>query len=125
MSRILFTFLMIWIFSTNAIASVVSACPHMTTPVVMDQSDTDHSAHQQHTTAKTQSDLPTTAGCTPGVCGTTTHDCNNCMQHSSTTVLIPLLSFTPVHTGHSYEAHLPSFAPSTTAQRLLRPPRLV
>ena len=125
MSRILFTFLMIWIFSTNAIASVVSVCPHMNTSVVMDQSDVDHSAHNQQAADMAQVDLLTTAGCTPGACGTGFHDCNSCMQHSSTTVLISLLSFTPKYTGYAYEAHLSSFVPSATTQRLLRPPRLV
>lgn len=128
MSRILFTFLMIWIFSTNAIASVVSVCPHMTTPVVMDQGDHDtagHSVHQQHTAGKIQADSLTTAGCIQGACDTSSHDCSNCMQHCSTTVVISLLSFAPEHTGHFYEAHLSYFTPSATTQRLLRPPRLV
>lgn len=128
MSRILFIFLMIWIFSTNAIASVVSVCPHMNTSVVMDQSDVDgvgHSAHKQHTTDMAQADLLTTASCIQDACDTSSHDCSNCMQHCSTTVLISLLSFTPKYTGYAYEAHLSYFTPSATTQRLLRPPRLI
>lgn len=130
MSRIFFTILMIWIFSTNAIASVVAACPHMTAPVVMDQSDDNaHSAHQQSVAEMNQMDHNNNSDCADGSCDTAAsgdsfHDCGSCPSHCSSSVLIAFPSFEPEYVANHYESYfLPSLAIADN-QRLLRPPRL-
>lgn len=128
MSRILFTFLMIWVFSTNAIASVVSVCPNMTTSVVMDQNSNAHSAHQQQTAEMTHMDHGKANNCPNCETSTSTissHDCGNCIHHTGSSMLMMISSFALEHITDHYEIHFRSFSPTVNNQRLLRPPRLV
>ncbi len=129
MSRIFLTILMIWIFSANAIASAVAACPHMTAPVVMDQSDDNaHAAHQQSVAEMNQMDHNNTSDCADGSCGTaasgdSSHDCSSCASHCSGSVLLAFPAFEPEYVANHYESYFLPSLPIADKQRLLRPPR--
>ena len=128
MKRLFFINLLILIFTTNVMASVVStACSYGTSPTTVEAENMgQHTKHQNHSAAMMDSQMQMMSDCCSGIDGgsVTDHECGDCQFHCSGSVLLPEAS--NIQTVESIATHsflMPSLL-SIAKPRLLRPPRL-